>query len=88
MKRISIDACDIAILINRDIRTAQRLIRTIKDVLNKEPHQRLTIKEYCAYEDFPFEETFNMINNNKEEAAAMRLSQKNKVDSKDDKKSG
>lgn len=63
MYRITIDPSDIEILIGRDISTAQKLLRTIKDALKKERHQRITIKEFCDYEGLPFEETFNMINN-------------------------
>lgn len=62
MNRISIDPSDVAILIGRDISTAQRLMRTIKDSLEKKKHQRVTIKEFCDYMGFPFDDTFNMIN--------------------------
>ena len=62
MKRITIDPSDIEILIGRDIGTAQKLLRTIKDALGKKKHQRVTIKEFCDYIGFPFEDTCNMIN--------------------------
>lgn len=62
MKRISIDASDVAILINRDISTAQKLIRTIKDSLNKKRHQRVTIREFCEYEGFSYDEVFELVN--------------------------
>ncbi len=63
MKRICIDASEVAQLIGRDITTAQSLLRTLKDVLKKEKRQSVTIKEFCEYQGLPFDEVFEMINN-------------------------
>ncbi len=62
MRRISIDPHEVAEILNRKISTAQKLLRTIRDVYGKQKHQSVTIKEFCEYQDLPFEDIFNMIN--------------------------
>ena len=62
MKRLCIDAKEVAIVLGKSVVTGQTLLRTIKDVLGKKKHQPVTIKEFCDYEGLPFEVVFNMIN--------------------------
>jgi hypothetical protein len=62
MKRIIIRASDIAILLDINISTAQKLMRTIRDVHEKQKHQSVTIREFCDYKGLPYDETFDSIN--------------------------
>ena len=62
MKRICIDAKEVAIILGKSQSTAQTLLRTIRDAYEKKKRQPVTIKEFCDYMELPFEEVFNMIN--------------------------
>lgn len=62
MKRLCIDVKEIATILGKSPQTAQALLRTIKHVHGKKKHQSVTIKEFCDYQDLPFEEVFNMVN--------------------------
>ncbi|RYH72812.1 hypothetical protein EVU94_11400 [Flavobacteriaceae bacterium 144Ye] len=61
MKRICIYPKDVQIITGRSLRYCQGLVKHIKCVLNKKKHQTITIKEFCDYMDFPFEDVNNMI---------------------------
>ena len=65
MKQLCIHAKEIAIIKGQSIDTARKLLRTLKDVYGKQPHQSITIREFCDYEDLPFDVVFNMINRSK-----------------------
>jgi len=47
--------------------TCRKVIRTIKKTLGRKPHQVVSIREYCNYMGFDYQEVFNMINGIKEE---------------------
>ena len=61
MKRICIYPKDVQIITGRSLRYCQELIKHIKVLHNKEKHQSVTIKEFCNYMDFPFEDINDMI---------------------------
>ncbi|MEZ4795958.1 MAG: hypothetical protein R2785_02205 [Flavobacteriaceae bacterium] len=61
MKRICIYPKDVQIITGRSLRYCQELIKDIKVLLQKERHQTVTIKEFCDYMDFPFEDINDMI---------------------------
>lgn len=61
MKRICIYPKDVQIITGRSLRYCQELIKDIKMLLQKERHQTVTIKEFCDYMDFPFEDINDMI---------------------------
>jgi DNA helicase TIP49 (TBP-interacting protein) len=61
MKRICIYPKDVQIITGRSLRYCQELIKHIKMLLNKEKHQTVTIREFCDYMDFPFEDINDMI---------------------------
>ncbi|REG87718.1 hypothetical protein [Winogradskyella sediminis] len=63
MKQLCIYPKEVATITGKSQTTAQTLVRTIKDALEKEKHQVLTIREFCDYMGIPFEDVFNMINN-------------------------
>ncbi|RSK40501.1 MULTISPECIES: hypothetical protein [Mangrovimonas] len=63
MKRLCIYPKEVAIIIGKSQTTAQTLVRTIKDIHEKEKHQALTIREFCDYMGLDYQEVFNMINN-------------------------
>lgn len=48
-KRIIILTRDICILTGFSLRKAQRLVQDMRDHLNKEKHQRVTVKEFATY---------------------------------------
>lgn len=62
MRRICIYPSDVAEITGKSISSSRQLIRTIKDVYGKRKHQPVTIKEFCEYEGFPYEEVYNIVN--------------------------
>ena len=52
MKRIVIYPSDIRILTDKSESYARKEIQNLKKVLNKEAHQKVTIREYCIYYGF------------------------------------
>ena len=56
MKRIVIYPSDIILLTDKSESYARKEIQNLKKVLNKEPHQKVTIREYCIYYDFSEEQ--------------------------------
>ncbi|WP_435139209.1 hypothetical protein [Formosa sp. A9] len=62
MYRLVIYSPDVQAILGCSPSKASELLRIIKDVHDKEKHQSVTIKEFCDYQDLPFEEVFNMIN--------------------------
>lgn len=56
MKRIVIYPSDIIMLTEKSESYARKEIQNLKRVLNKEKHQKVTIKEYCNYYGFNIEE--------------------------------
>ncbi len=62
MKQLLIYPKEIVLITGKSLTTAQTLVRTMKDVYNKEKHQDITIREFCDYTGIPFEDVFNMIN--------------------------
>lgn len=49
MKRVCIYAKDVSILTGKSIRHAQKLLRTIKDAMNKREEQYVTIADFAEY---------------------------------------
>jgi hypothetical protein len=49
MKRLCIYPKDIQIITGRSERYGRGIIRKIKDHFEKEPHQLVTIEEFCQY---------------------------------------
>lgn len=62
MKKLCINSAEVAIILDKGISSAQKILRTIKDVHKKAKHQQVTIREFCEYENLPYEEVFNMLN--------------------------
>jgi hypothetical protein len=52
-------AKDVAKILGKSERTALRIIADIKFVLNRKPYQFLTIREFCEYAGFDYEEVMN-----------------------------
>ena len=52
-------AKEIAKILGKSERTALRIMENMKFVLNKKPHQLLTIREFCEYAGFDYEEVMN-----------------------------
>ena len=48
-KRVCIYPKDVQLITGRSERYGRKLIQTIKDVLDKKPHQFITIKEFSEY---------------------------------------
>lgn len=48
-KRVCIYPKDIQLITGRSERYGRKLIQTIREVLDKEPHQFITIKEFSEY---------------------------------------
>jgi len=61
MTRIVIYPSDIIILTNKSESYARKEIQNLKKVLNKEKHQKVTIKEYCQYYGFNLEEVLSIL---------------------------
>jgi len=62
MKQLFIYPKEIVLITGKSLTTAQTLVRTMKDVYDKEKHQAITIREFCDYTGVPYEDVFNMIN--------------------------
>jgi hypothetical protein len=56
MRRSAITRKDIEIIKGCSKKTALKLLNTMRDVLSKQPHQTITIREYCKYEGLNYEE--------------------------------
>jgi len=61
MTRIVIYPSDIIILTNKSESYARKEIQKLKKALNKKPHQKVTIKEYCDYYGFNLEEVLSVL---------------------------
>lgn len=61
MIRIVIYPNDIMALTNKSNSYARKEIRSIKKALNKQDYQMLTIKEYCEYYAFDFNEVMALL---------------------------
>ncbi|GAA3784253.1 hypothetical protein GCM10022271_15770 [Corallibacter vietnamensis] len=62
MKRICIYPSDVEAITGKSKKTAQTLVRTIKDVYQKKKHQVVTIREFCDYMGLEYDDVFNEIN--------------------------
>ena len=56
MIRIVLYTSDIRLLTNKSESYARKEIQNLKKVLQKEKHQKITIKEYCVYYGFDLKE--------------------------------
>lgn len=56
MVRMDISIADVKIISGCSKDTAARRIQQAKDAIGKEKHQALTIREYCTYFGYDFEE--------------------------------
>lgn len=63
MVKIVVHTKDVANLKGVGPDTARKLLQTIKDAYGKEKRQSVTIREFCEYEDLPYEEVFALVNN-------------------------
>ena len=61
MDRIVIYTSDIRHLTDKSESYARKEIQTLKKVLHKEKHQKVTIKEYCQYYGFNIEEVLAVL---------------------------
>ncbi|MFA5299506.1 MAG: hypothetical protein WC389_15055 [Lutibacter sp.] len=61
MKKIEIDTSDIMKLNGKSASTARKQIKDVKKSLKREKHQKLTIKEYCVYYGFNFEDVLSAL---------------------------
>lgn len=61
MNRIVMYTSDIRILTDKSESYARKEIQNLKKVLNKEKHQKVTIKEYCNYYGFNIEEVIAVL---------------------------
>jgi hypothetical protein len=61
MTRIVIYTADIIELTDKSESYARKEIQTLKKVLQKEKHQKVTIKEYCQYYGFCLEEVLKVL---------------------------
>ena len=62
MRKLIIHTNEVEQILGCKQRTAQAMLRTIKDVYNKKKHQAVTIREFCEYEGLPYQDVFNEIN--------------------------
>ncbi|MBS3992577.1 MAG: hypothetical protein KGZ87_02555 [Bacteroidetes bacterium] len=62
MKRLVIYPSDIRLLTDKSDSYARSEIEKLKKVLNREKHQKVTIKEYCEYYGFKLEEVLAVLN--------------------------
>lgn len=65
MHRICIHTKEVQIITGKSERTARTVINDIKITYNKQKHQEITIREFCDYMGFPYEEVYQMINPNR-----------------------
>lgn len=61
MRRIVIYTADIMILTDKSESYARKEIQNLKRALNKEKHQKVTIREYCQYYGFKIEEVLEVL---------------------------
>ncbi|WP_396167566.1 hypothetical protein [Flavobacterium sp.] len=61
MNRIVIYTADIMVLTDKSESYARKEIQNLKKVLNKEKHQKVTIKEYCQYYGFNIDEVLSVL---------------------------
>ncbi len=61
MNRIVMYPSDIIQLTGKSESYARKEIQNLKKVLNKEKHQKVTIKEYCLYYGFCLEEVLGVL---------------------------
>lgn len=61
-KRICIYPKDIQVITGRSERYARDYYRQLKDVLEKEDHQFVTLEEFCEYADLPIKEVEKVLN--------------------------
>ena len=61
MKRLPIYPSDIRLLTDKSDSYARKEIQILKKVLNREKHQKVTIKEYCDYYGFKLEEVIKVL---------------------------
>ena len=61
MKRIVIYTSDIRILTDKSESYARKEIQNLRKVLNKEKHQKVTIREYCSYYGYVEEEVLEAL---------------------------
>lgn len=62
LKKLIIHSTDVAVLMDVSPDTARRMLKRVKDAYGKQKHQSVTIREFCTYEDLPYEEVFAMLN--------------------------
>lgn len=67
MRRLFITVSDLQIITGTSDRNCQKIMRTLKDSLNKKVYQHITIKEYCQYESIDINEVLEVLNLKKEE---------------------
>jgi hypothetical protein len=61
MDRIVMYPSDVIILTDKSESYARKEIQKLKKALNKEKHQKVTIKEYCQYYGFNLEEVTRVL---------------------------
>ena len=61
MDRILMYTSDIMMLTDKSESYARKEIQKLKKALNKEPHQKVTIKEYCHYYGLILEEVLGVL---------------------------
>ena len=54
--RLFLTTKDVQVLIDRSERTARNLMKKIRIVFNKEPHQPITVSDFSIYMDVPEED--------------------------------
>ena len=61
MKRICIHTTDVMYITGKSERQARNIINDIKDILGKQKHQVVTIKEFCHYMGIKEDEITHLI---------------------------
>jgi len=61
MNRIVIYTADIMVLTDKSESYARKEIQNLKKALQKEKHQKVTIKEYCQYYGFNIDEVLAVL---------------------------
>lgn len=62
MNRYCIYPKEISIILGKGNSYSCNLVRTIRDVNQITTKRPITIKEFCDYMDFPYEDVFAMVN--------------------------
>jgi hypothetical protein len=62
MQRVVIYPKEMAFILGKSESHCRELVRTMRVIYKKRRHQSITIKEFCDYMDFPYEDIFQMIN--------------------------